>query len=159
MRTYSSGVLVLFLVSGLSMAAAGPIDAKAEINSFNNALDIATKRMDNAAVLALWQSDGVSLLPLTPPIIGKKAVENFFNEVTAKHPGGRMIKFEMHCHNIEVSGDWGSEWCTEHQIVKLRTDEKPFEGWGKMLLILHRDANKSWRIKEEMWNQAPAASE
>jgi ketosteroid isomerase-like protein len=28
-----------------------------------------------------------------------------------------------------------------------------FEGFGKMLLVLHKKADGNWRIKREMWNQ------
>ncbi|HEX4824455.1 MAG TPA: DUF4440 domain-containing protein [Candidatus Polarisedimenticolaceae bacterium] len=142
-------------------ASANPTAAQSAIESFNKSLDSATRHMDNAAVLALWEDDGVSLLPSTPPIVGKTAIGKFLNDVTAQYPGGRMEKFEMECHDIVVSGDWASEWCTEHQRVLFPGGKPPFEGWGKMLFVLHRSAGVRWRIKEEMWNAAvapPAAS-
>lgn len=88
--------------------------------------------------------------------MGKKAITRFLDGVMASIPGGRMEKFEMECHDIAVSGDWASEWCTEHQIVHFPGDKPPFEGWGKMLLVLHRGTDGKWRIREEMWNQAAA---
>ena len=143
-----------------------PIFAKAStptsgVETFNKSLDAATRSMNNAAVLALWEDDGVSLLPSTPPILGKKAIGKFLDDVMAAYPGGKMTKFEMQCHDITVSGDWASEWCTEHQIVQFPGGKPPFDGWGKMLFVLHRGADGKWRVKEEMWNQAvtPAAQE
>jgi hypothetical protein len=75
------------------------------------------------------------------------------HDVMASIPGGHMQTFESACFDIHVSGDWASEWCTEHQVVQLAGGKPPFEGWGKMLLVLHR-AGGAWRLHAEMWNQA-----
>ena len=153
MRTIYCALLVIVTTAGLLTAqgqAAGP---RAEIEAFNRAFDDATRHMDNAATLALWEDDGVSLLPSTKPIVGKKAIAGFMDAVMKEISGGRMEKFENECFDIEVSGAWASEWCVEHQIVQLPGDKR-FDGWGKMLLVLHRGADGKWRIKREMWNQA-----
>lgn len=158
------GVLMI-LCSGPALSGALSIEAKttaltghAEIEVFNRAFDDATRRMDNAAAVALWEADGISLLPSTKPIVGKKAIAKFMDDSTAQLPGARMEKFESACFDIEVSGDWASEWCTEHQIVQLASDKPKFEGWGKMLLVLHRGSDGKWRLKREMWNQSLASN-
>ena len=120
------------------------------IDAFNRALDDATRRMDNAAVLALWEEDGISLLPSMAPIAGKKAIAQFLDKVVAEHPGARMETFENRCHDREVSGSWASEWGEEHQVVAF-PDGKKFDGRGKMLFVLHRGDDGRWRIKREMW--------
>ena len=159
MRSLSQALLLLCFIPCVSNASTrATAAARAGIETFNQALDSATRQMDNAAVLTLWEDDGVSLLPATPPIVGKKAISRFLDDVMAQIPGGRMEKFEMQCHDIEVAGDWGSEWCTEHQVVQFPGGKPAFEGWGKMLLVLHRDAGGKWRVREEMWNQAVAPS-
>ncbi|HEX7679432.1 MAG TPA: DUF4440 domain-containing protein [Thermoanaerobaculia bacterium] len=152
MRSLSKVLLLLFLLP----AAAHAATPQSGIEAFNKALDSATRSMDNAAILALWEDDGVSLLPSTPPILGKKAIGKFLDDVMASLPGARMQTFEMQCHDIQVSGDWGSEWCTEHQVVQFPGGKPPFDGWWKMLFVLHRGADGTWRVKEEMWNQAVA---
>jgi uncharacterized protein (TIGR02246 family) len=152
MRSLSKVLLLLFLLPAAARAAT----PQSGIEAFNKSLDAATRSMNNAAVLALWEDDGVSLLPSTPPIVGKKAIGTFLDDVVAKYPGGTMKTFEMQCHDIQVSGDWGSEWCTEHQIVQFPGGKPPFDGWGKMLFVLHRGTDGKWRVKEEMWNQAVA---
>jgi len=54
-----------------------------DIDAFNKAFAKATRTMDNAATLALWDDDGVSLLPSTKPIIGKPAIAKFLTDVMA----------------------------------------------------------------------------
>lgn len=128
----------------------------AELDHFNHALESATRHMNNSETLALWEDDGISLLPSTPPIAGKKAIAAVLDTVTKQFPAARMEKFEMQCFNAVVSGSWASEWCTEHQVVQLDADNK-FDGWGKMLFVLHRGSDGEWRIQREMWNQAEAS--
>jgi uncharacterized protein (TIGR02246 family) len=147
--------LILMLVAALPSVAAAQASARSheEIEAFNRALDDATRRMDNAATLALWDDDGVSLLPSTKPIAGKAQIARFLNDVTSQNPGGKMETFTLECTDIQVSGDWASEWCTEHQVVVF-PDGKRFDGRGKMLFVLHRGADGTWRVHDEMWNQA-----
>jgi ketosteroid isomerase-like protein len=145
-------LLVLFLAPLLHAA-----DPKGGIEAFNHAMDAATRHMSNAEALALWEDDGVSLLPSTPPIAGKKAIAQFLDQVTEQLKGAHMERFEMQCHDITVSGDWASEWCTEHQVVRFADPKQPpFDGRGTMLFVLHRGAGGQWRLKTEMWNQAAA---
>lgn len=155
--TSSAKALFVFLLAGCPPA--GAQSPRADIESFNRAFADATRHMDNAATLALWADDGISLLPSAKPIVGKAAIAAFIESVTKALTGARMKHFDMTCHDIHVSGDWASEWCTEHQIVHL-SDEKPdFDGRGKMTLILHRGGDGKWRIAQEMWNQGSAEDE
>jgi hypothetical protein len=39
-------------------------------------------------------------------------------------------------------------------VVQPPNGKEPIETWGKMALVLHREANREWRIKQEMWNAA-----
>lgn len=134
-------------------------DARAGIDAFNRAMIDVTTRMDNAGVLALWEDDGVSLLPSTKPIEGKKAIGAFLADVTAQFPGAHMRSFEMTCSGIEVTGDSATEYCDEHQIVDLGSGKAPFDGRGKMLFVLHRGADGTWRVRREMWNQGESAKQ
>lgn len=140
----------------LMLAGATSVAADAGIEDFNRALIQATARMDNSAALALWEDDGITLLPQTRPIVGKKAIAKFLEDVSAQLAGAKMEKFEMQCFDIETSKDWASEWCEEHQHVILPNGKPPFDGRGKMLLILHRSADGKWRMRREMWNEGIA---
>jgi len=152
MRAIVIGWSLLFVAM---LAQAGGAGVDPGIATFNQALSEATTRMDNAAIMALWDDDGISLLPGTAPIVGKKAIGEFMDGATKPLTGAHMQHFEMQCRDIDVSGNWASEWCHEHQIVDLGGGKPPFDGQGNMLLVLHRDAHGKWHLKREMWNQAP----
>ena len=154
MRELCCAFLILMAAPGVAQTLPSPAGERAEIEAFNRAFDEATRHMDNAATLALWEEDGTSLLPSTKPIVGKKAITAFLEQVTSQLQGAHMEKFEDSCFDIQVSGNWASEWCVEHQIVQLPAGKPPFDGWGKMLLVLHKSTDGKWRLKHEMWNQA-----
>lgn len=162
---YAVASLLLLAAAFVSTSSsAQSVDAAAQsgILRFNHKLEDATRRMDNDATLALWDDDGISLLPDSRPILGKPAIAAFMNRVTASLKGARMEKFEMQCSGIEISlgktraasGDLATEWCAEHQIVTLPGNQPPFDGRGQMLLVLRRNGNGDWHILREMWNQA-----
>jgi ketosteroid isomerase-like protein len=124
-----------------------------EIATFNAKFLEAHLRMDDAAILGMWAEDGVSLLPETLPIVGKPAITKFLTGVTGQLKGWHMEKMELDFQGIEMSGDWASEWALEHQVVRPPDDRPVFDGRGKMLLVLHREADGNWKVKREMWNQ------
>jgi ketosteroid isomerase-like protein len=142
-------IVLAFIVAAAATARA---DEAAEIARFNHALDQATRTMSNAATLALWEDDGVSLLPNRAPIVGKKAIGKLLDDVTAKMPNAKMTTFELDCHDLRVDGRGASEWCNEHQIVQVGAGKPPFDGRGKMLLVLHKGDDGRWRLSKEMWN-------
>ena len=127
--------------------------ARTEIDAFNKKYIAAHLRMDNAAVLSLWADDGISLLPATDPIIGKEAIGKFMNAVMGRMPGYHMQKMDVDFQGIEVSGDWASEWAEEHQVVQPPPGKRAIDSYGKLLLVLHREADGNWLITREMWNQ------
>src|SRR5262245_3762730 len=129
-------------------------ERRTEIEAFNAKFLEAHRKMDTSAIVGMWADDGVSLLPGTAPLIGKPVIAKFLTGVTEQLKGWRMEKMELEFQGIEVSGDWASEWAFEHQIVRPPDELKPvFDGRGKMLLVLHREADGTWRVKREMWNQ------
>jgi uncharacterized protein (TIGR02246 family) len=142
---------------GLSTVAADKQSAsgKDELEKFNNHFRELHLNMDTAGIFALWADDGVDLMPGEAPMIGKKVIEAWVEAILAKMPGYKVTKQEMDFHDIQVSGDWASEWALEHQVVQPPDGKESIETWGKMALVLHREANGEWRIKQEMWNAAP----
>ena len=139
---------------GLLTAAARPkADAgRKEIDAFNQRYVELHQRMDTAGILALWAEDGVDLMPGDAPLIGKKKIVAWVEDVLAKMPGYKVTRQEMEFHDIRVCGDWASEWATEHQVVQPPDSKPPIESYGKMALVLHREANGAWKVQQEMWN-------
>ena len=84
-------IFPLLLTAALpTIAQTMPLSPRAEIEAFNRKLEDATRRMDNAAIVALWADDGISLLPSTNPIVGKAAIAAFIDRVTTQIKGAKM---------------------------------------------------------------------
>jgi ketosteroid isomerase-like protein len=148
--------LAALLIALSTSAASGQATSrKDELEKFNDHFRELHLRMDTAGIFALWEHDGVDLMPGEAPMIGKKVIKTWVEDILAKMPGYKVTKEEMEFHDIQVSVDWASEWALEHQVVQPPDGKEPIETWGKIALVLHREANGEWRIKQEMWNAAP----
>jgi uncharacterized protein (TIGR02246 family) len=144
---------ITLILGGLrAKAAAGQSREQKEIEAFNAKFLDVTLQMDNAGLMSLWDDDGVTLLPGMAPVSSKKTISKWLDDVISKMPGYKVTKQENDFHDIQVSGEWASEWGTTHQVVQPPDGKPAIEIYGKILLVLHKGKDGAWRIKEEMWN-------
>src|SRR5579862_7442547 len=80
-------------LTGLLVAAARPkADAgRKEIDAFNRHYLELHQKMDTAGIFALWAEDGVDLMPGDAPLIGKKKIVAWVEDVLAKMPGYNFL--------------------------------------------------------------------
>jgi uncharacterized protein (TIGR02246 family) len=134
---------------------AGAGSAKDEIESFNKRYVEMHLKMDTAGIFATWAEDGVSLMPGEAPLVGKKAIVAWVENILSQMTGYKVVKEEIDFHDIRISGDWASEWADEHQVVQPPDGKPVIDTRGKMALVLHKEASGEWKVQQEMWNQAP----
>lgn len=137
----------------LAVTPARVVRAQRTVDALNTAIADATRRMDNAASLAFWADDGISILPSAKVTRGKPAIAEYFAAVMKSIAGATMQSFDMRCFDLRTTGDLASEWCIEHQVVQL-ADKSIFDGWGKMAFVLRRNADGNWRLLQETWVQS-----
>jgi len=126
-----------------------------EIEAFNAKFLELDLKMDTPGLMAMWAEDGVDLMQGEKPIVGRKAITAWVEDILAKMPGYKVTKEELEFHDIHVCGDWAMEWATEHQMAKAPEGKEDFDGYGKIALVLHREPNGEWKVKQEMWNASP----
>jgi uncharacterized protein (TIGR02246 family) len=142
------------LLSALAIriaAADAQSKGREEIEAFNKRFLELHLKMDTPGILAMWAEDGVDLMQGEAPIVGRNKITAPMEDILAKTPGYKATKQEMEFHDIQVCG----EWATEHQVAQAPEGKPNFEAYGKMALVLHREANGEWKIKHEMWNASP----
>jgi ketosteroid isomerase-like protein len=158
-RIFSRSLVIVicttYLLAGGAGASSKATDPQTEIAQFNEHYRQLHLQMDTAGIFALWADDGVDLMPGEAPLVGRKTIQAWVENIVSKMPGYKVVKQEMQFHDIAVSGDWASEWALEHQVVQPPDGKEPIETWGKMALVLHRDPSGQWKVKQEMWNAAP----
>jgi ketosteroid isomerase-like protein len=147
--------LTMAAVCGRQVFASAGEQGDQEVWQFNQKFQDAHARMDTTAIIGMWSETGVSLLPETPPIVGKAAVTNFIRDAVSNLNGYKMLKAEMTFHDIRVCGQWATEWGIEHQVIQPPEDKPVIDHWGKIALVLHREADGNWRVQQEMWNSTP----
>jgi ketosteroid isomerase-like protein len=157
--TKTRNALAAVFIAGIStviVAHARPEPSgKEEVLAFNQRFQDAHQRMDTPGILAMWSETGVSLLPETAPIVGKAAVTKFVNDAVSHLTGFKMLKAEIDFHDVRVCGEWATEWGTEHQVIQPPDGKPVIDHWGKIALILHKEADGAWKVQQEMWNSAP----
>jgi uncharacterized protein (TIGR02246 family) len=139
-------------------AASATPSVRAEILDFNRRFAAAGLHMDNAAVMALYADDSVSLLPGMAAMVSRKTIADWLDGLVAEMPGYRVTRNDLEAQDIRIMGDWASEWATTHQVVQPPGGKPPIDTHGKILLVLHREIPGGWKIVQEMWNGAPPPS-
>ena len=61
---------------------------------------------------------------------------------------------EIDFREIQGMGDWAYPWGPGHQVLQAPGGKPPIEGRGNILLIPYKNAQRTWKIKQEMWNAA-----
>ena len=155
-RTALALCVALLLVAVLRIVAAeGDSAGRKEVEAFNKKFVDLHLKMDTPGIMAMWAEDGVDLMQGEAPIVGRKTITACVADILSKTPGYKVITEEVEFHDIQVCGDWATEWATEHQVAQAPEGKPNFDGRGKMALVLHREAGGQWKIKQEMWNASP----
>lgn len=111
--------------------------------------------MNHADDEALWAEDGVDLIEGMDPMVGKLAISRWLDSLTPQLKGAKMEYCTIDWHDLQISGDWAYEWGITRQKIDFPPPRKTVLSEGKMLLILKRQPDGSWKIKLESWNSNP----
>ena len=126
-----SALLLSLIAFSVSARSSNSGTDTRQIEAFNQKLHVAILHMDNAAIMDLWADDGVDLMPGMDAISGKAAIAKWLDGVMTGMQGYRVTEEKTEFHDIQVSGDWASEWGVNHQVVQPPDGKKAIEGHGK----------------------------
>jgi uncharacterized protein (TIGR02246 family) len=135
----------------LPIAVFAQTDARKAVDAVNQQFVSACQKMDNRASAALWADDGVDLLPGMAPIVGKAKIAAWLDSLTPGMQGAKMVYCTVDWQDVQIHGNVAYEWGINRQKVEFPAPKPPFEGEGKILLILKRQADGSWKIALESW--------
>jgi len=145
--------------AGALGAAAGAVLATQESRSIEqdragierlHQQDIAATFSDKADELAnLWDSDAVRIQPGRPAEVGKAVIYANDKRWEASKGKQKTLCGHMEIQDLQIAGDWAFEWA--YFSYKENTAEgKVSTGQGKVLRVLHRQVDGSWKFARVM---------
>ena len=142
---------------GEEVAVAPAVDVTADIEAIKNLRAqymISQDAGDVEGCVSYWSDDGVLMPPNEPSVVGKEALlswyQNAFDHV--------KIDFTVSYEQIEVAGDWGFARGEHEGTIIPKPEGEPIPDKGKLLEILRRQPDGSWKFACHMWssdNPAP----
>lgn len=150
------GILMLLLAGRTGFAQQ---DERKSLDAFNEKFISACQKMDNAAAASLWAYDGADLLPGMAPMVGKAKISEWLNGLTLQTAGAKMVYCTVDWQDIQIHGDLAYEWGINRQKIEFPSPQKAFANEGKLVLVLKRQTDDSWKIALESWNSNPQPPE
>ena len=97
---------------------------------------------DAAMMMSQWTDDFV-LLPAAGPIMrGRHAIAEAFRGVESPE----ILEYVLDIQEVKVLGDHAFQWGTYHYSMRPRTGGEPIRTAGKLMRILQRQSDGSWKI-------------
>jgi uncharacterized protein (TIGR02246 family) len=98
---------------------------------------------DPATMMSQWTDDFVLLQPAGPVLRGRSAIAEMFVGV-ADHV--EVVDWVFDFEEIKVLGDYAFEWGTYRGSVRPRAGGEAVRSSGKLMRILQRQPDGSWKI-------------
>jgi ketosteroid isomerase-like protein len=111
---------------------------------------------DIAAITAQWTDDFVNISAGGPIVRGLAAnadiAERGKDQIDSMEPLEYRVDFE----EITICGDYAYEWGTYGGATRLRATGQVFRYTGKLMRILQKQADGSWKMHRTMTSVDPA---
>lgn len=112
----------------------------------------ASLKGDFATLLALLTDDCVLLPPDSPPIVGKNAIQEYFDQQKELLSGIEITEYVHDFQEIKILGNWAYEWGYFSNTAKPKNGGELIKGSGKLLRILALQDDSSWKVTRSIWN-------
>jgi ketosteroid isomerase-like protein len=119
----------------------------AAIKSMGEALDKAAKESDWDALTALFTEDVVFMPPNSPLVEGSTTVKEWIESL-----GIKMTDHSIVFTDIGGAGDIAYVQAINPEAYTIKGVATPFENTNKILGVLLRQPDNSWKIKKWCWN-------
>jgi uncharacterized protein (TIGR02246 family) len=119
-----------------------------------NQLDVqAALSNDAALMMSQWTEDFVLLPPAGPVMRGRSTIADAFRG--AKSP--EILEYVLDVQEVEVVGNYAFQWGTYHYSMRPRAAGEQVRTSGKLMRILQRQPDGSWKIHRTINTVDPAA--
>ena len=112
----------------------------------------ASKKWDVDTLASLWADDIVTLTQGEPPMIGKDANRAAMMRLREESSGVQITDYILSFNEVKIVDDWAFEWGTYSGTVKPLDGGEPIRTTGKVIRILKKDSDGSWKIARAMYD-------
>ena len=104
----------------------------------------------------LWDVDGVRIQAGRPAEIGKSLI--YANDKHWEGSSGRenTLCYDLEIQDLQIAGDWAFEW--GYGSYKISKDGKTLIGHGKVMRVMKRQTDGSWKFARVMGLTGDSAS-
>ena len=162
---HKSLVTILVFVAGLGIgffarSATGTLTRKdthaadlAAIEKLHQKNVEVTLSQDPKGLLDLWTEDGVLLEPGSQPVIGKQAIQAFYEKGHAQNPSFKVLSYAPAFKDIQVADGWAYEWGETDAKFTMSAEGPPVSLHIKGIRVLRRQSDGSWKMALTIWSQ------
>ena len=112
----------------------------------------ASKARDLATLLSLCTEDCLMLPPGEAPIVGKGAIRASLERDLEQEQDYQITEYVHNFEEVKVLGDWAFEWGRFSAAAEPVAGGPPIRSSGKILRILARQADGTWKVARSIWN-------
>jgi uncharacterized protein (TIGR02246 family) len=97
---------------------------------------------DSDKMMSQWADDIVVLQPAGPIMRGRQAIAKTFQEIESPE----IVEYKLDIQEVSVLGDHAFQWGTYRYSMRPRTGGDTVHTSGKLMRILQRQSDGSWKI-------------
>ena len=106
----------------------------------------ATLTQDPCALTTLWSDDGVNLRSPGGPVVGLKALHEFYARFRVEHPGFKVSKYSPDFKDLQIVDGWAIESVDANGTFRMSAKDDPVAVQQKLLRVLKRQSDGSWKF-------------
>ena len=145
-------VFVSLTVSACGSKKDGTSADMEAINALHQRDMEASRKWDVDTLSSIWADDIVTLTQGEPPMIGKDANRAAIMRLREESRGVQITDYILSFNEVKIVGDWAFEWGTYSGTVKPVDGSAPIRTTGKVIRVLKKDADGSWKIARAMYD-------
>ena len=148
--------VILFLACrmGTTMAANTPDDRDRAAIELLHQQDVEATLTGKADDFAkLWSPDAVRMEPGGSAEVGKAAIYAEDKREEARGAGIQVLSYKPEIKDLQIIDGWAFEWGYFESSFRESEKSRTVNMRGKMLRVLKRQPDGSWKFARVMWNE------
>ena len=145
------GILVAATCKGNKVGEKEQVDL-AKIEELHRIDVKASMAQDFETLKSLWTEDAVKLAPGGRGVIGTESIFADMEKYKEAQKNLEILDYIHDWQEVRLLGDWAFEWGYFYGKARDKTSGDEFEEGMKLLRILQKQEDGSWKVARVMWN-------